>query len=250
MTAKNQIEVAAADVDCEVEDTEESSHSEDTVENLHIEDDADFFTDAEKRDAAIWTAREKETTKTSIGCGAAPQIISSPDPTEFEAVVNAVAVVQAYTFLTSPNKSILAKLAHDLESGVSEITIDKNGEPKVVPTFAREDLFRYFGIRIVSEAAERFVTVLTQSQSDSNSHKTSTMDRIDMVIDKDSEDKADSAPSVDDAVNRRISCVEAHEMLANKSIVAPVEILEKFSGRVYRQKPMRLLKSFAAMTSV
>lgn len=56
-----------------------------------------------------------------------------------------------------------------------------------------------------------------------------------MVIDKDSEDEADSAPSVDDAVNRRISCVEAHEMLANKGIVAPIEILEKLSGRVYRE---------------
>jgi len=88
--------------------------------------------------------------------GAAPQIIPSPDPAESEAVINAVAVVQAYTFLTSLNKSILANLAHDLESGVSEITIDKHGEPKVVPTFAREDLFRYFGIRIVSLVAEGF----------------------------------------------------------------------------------------------
>jgi len=93
-----------------------------------------------------------------------------------------------------------------------------------------------------------FITALNYSQSDSNSYKTSTMDC--MEIDQDSEDEADSAPNVDGAVNHRVSCVEAYEMLANKGIVTPIEVLEKLSGRVYRQKPMRLLKSFAAMTSV
>jgi len=95
-----------------------------------------------------------------------------------------------------------------------------------------------------------FVTAPTYAQLDPDSHETSATECCDIEVDEDLEDEPCSAHTVHTAANRRFSCFEAHEMLANKGFVIPIQVLEKTPGRVYKHKHIRLLEAHAATVSV